>query len=127
MPEIFAVEAGRVGDSSKELPKRRVCGDECSKDMCNRWSCREKAGSSAREIGCVERVVRGSSGEVNEVTPGWERVRVQIHSGAIDTVGPREVAQAFELKETAMSKRGVGFVAANGGSIKNYGEKKMVG
>ncbi len=42
------------------------------------------------------------------------------------TVGPKEIARAFEMKETAMSKRGVGFVAANGSGIKNYGEKKIV-
>ncbi len=75
----------------------------------------------------MERVVRGSSGDVNEVTPGWERVRVQIDSGANDAVGPKEVARAFELKETVMSKRGVGSVAASGSSIENYGGKKMSG
>jgi hypothetical protein len=56
-----------------------------------------------------------------------ERVRVQIDSGAIDTVGPKEFARACEMKETEMSKRGIGHVAANGSSIKNYGEKNIVG
>ncbi len=42
--------------------------------------------------------------------PGWERIRVQADSGAID-VGPKEIA----------------FAAANGRGIKNYGEKKVVG
>ena len=66
---------------------------------------------------------------MNEVraTPGCERVRVQIDSGAIDTVGPKEIAKAFEVKETEMSKRGIRYVAANGSSIENYGEKKIVG
>ncbi len=65
---------------------------------------------------------------MNEVraTPGWERVRVQIDSGAIDTVGPKEKAKALDVKETEMSKRGSGYVAASGSSIKNYGEKKIV-
>ncbi len=54
-------------------------------------------------------------------------MRVQIDCGAIHTVGPKEVARTFELKETVMSKRGVGCVAANGSSVKNYGEKKVVG
>jgi hypothetical protein len=31
------------------------------------------------------------------------------------------------MKETTMSKKGIGFVAANGSSIKNYGEKRVVG
>ncbi len=47
--------------------------------------------------------------------PGWEKSRVQIDSDAIDTVSQKETAQAFEMKETAMSKVGVGYVAANGG------------
>ena len=107
MPEIFAVVAGKVGDSSRELSKKRFCGDECSREMCDRWSCKEKAKTSAREVGCVERVVKGSSGEVNEVTPGWERVRVQIETGAIDTVGLKNIARALELREAVMSKHGV--------------------
>ncbi len=70
-----------------------------------------------------------TKGEVNEVraTPGWERVRVQIDSGAIDAVGPKEIAKAFEMKETEMSKRGKGYVAANGSSIEYYWESKIVG
>ena len=68
-------------------------------------------------------------GEVSEVrgAPGWAIIRVQIDSGAIDTVGPKEIAKAFEMKETAMSKRGDGFVSANGTGIKKYGEKKIAG
>jgi hypothetical protein len=77
----------------------------------------------------VERDFQGLKGEVNEIrpTPVWEKIRVQIDSGAIDTVGPKEIARAFEMKETLMSKRGIGFIAANGSNIKNYGEKKIVG
>ena len=70
-----------------------------------------------------------TKGEVNEVraTPGWERVRIQVDSGAIDTVGPKDIAGAFKMRETEMSRRGIGFVAANGSGIKSYGEKKIVG
>jgi hypothetical protein len=70
----------------------------------------------------MESLVRGSSGEVNEVTP-----RAHIDSGAIGAGGPKEAARALELKETVMSNHGVDFVAASGGSIKTYGEKKVVG
>ncbi len=45
----------------------------------------------------------------------------------IDTVGPKEIAKAFKMRENAMSKRGLGYVAANGSKIKNYGEKRIVG
>ncbi len=60
-------------------------------------------------------------------TPGLERLRVRVDSGVIDTVGPREIAKAFEVKERIVSRRGIGFVAASGNGIKNYGEKKIVG
>ncbi len=63
---------------------------------------------------------------VSEVK-GWEKIRVQIDSGAIDTVGPRSVAKAFKMQEKVMSKKGIGCVAANGRVIKNYGEKRVVG
>ncbi len=51
---------------------------------------------------------------------------MQIDSGAIDAVGPKEIATAFEIKEAEMSKRGIGYAAANGSSIKNYGEEEIV-
>ncbi len=42
-------------------------------------------------INSIQRDRRIAKGEVNEVreTPGWERIRVQIDSGAIDAVGRR--------------------------------------
>ena len=42
-------------------------------------------------------------------------------------MGPKEIARAFEMKETAMNRRGIGFVAAGGSRINKYGEKKIVG
>ncbi len=48
---------------------------------------------------------------------GWEKVRVQVDTGAIDTVGPEEVAKAFATKEDVMSKKGLGYVAVNGSRI----------
>ncbi len=52
----------------------------------------------------MERIVKKTNEKGYEVraTPGWERVRVQIASGAIDAVGPKEIAKAFEMKETEM-------------------------
>ncbi len=58
---------------------------------------------------------------------GWEKIRVKIDSGDIDTVGPKDVARAFKMKATVMSKKCMGCVAANGSSIENYGEKKLIG
>ena len=50
-----------------------------------------------------------------------------MDSGAIDTVAPRNVGKAFNLRETAMSKNNVGFVAANGSKIANFGERTVTG
>ncbi len=77
----------------------------------------------------AEKDARIRRGEVNDVRETWmgERIRVQIDSGAIDAVGPKEITKAFKMKETAMSRRGIGYVVANGSGVKNYGEKKIVG
>ncbi len=66
---------------------------------------------------------------MNEVrmTVGWARIWVQLDSGAIDAVGSEDIAKSFEMKETLMSKKGSGYIAANGSNIKNYGENKFVG
>ena len=72
-------------------------------------------------VGSIERAgvnaANGANGASNR--PGWERIAVQIDSGAIDAVGPKEIASAFGMKETPKSKNGVGFVAASGSSIRN--------
>jgi hypothetical protein len=65
--------------------------------------------------------------EINQVSRGWERIKVQVDSGAIDSVAPKDIASAFSLMKTRMSEAGVGFVAANGSKIDNYGEKQVVG
>ncbi len=77
----------------------------------------------------VENVSETSKEEVNEIraTPGWETSRVQVDSGAFDAVGPKEIARARETKQTIVSGRGVGYVAASGSSAKNYGEEEIVG
>ncbi len=129
------MDAGKPGDSiTKELSKKKLCGDSCSKELCNHRSCKQRVRSSATKISSVEKVAQKSKmqsakGEANEVraTPGWERLRVQIDTGAIDTVGPKEISKAFEVKETEMSRRGIGYVPADVCSVKNYGEKEIVG
>ncbi len=45
----------------------------------------------------------------------------------MDTVGPKEIAGVIKMRETEMSKRGIGYVAAIGSGIKTYGEKQIVG
>ena len=57
----------------------------------------------------------------------WRRLAIAVDSGACDNViGPDELP-AYEayMEETAASINGVGFVAANGEDIPNYGELKV--
>jgi hypothetical protein len=83
--------------------------------------------SGAPGIFSVER--EGRKVEINEVGKyhGWERITVQVDSGAVDSVAPRGIAEAFSTMKTKMSEAGIGFVAANGSKIENYGEKQVVG
>ncbi len=41
-------------------------------------------------------------------------------------MGPKAIAKAFEMKEATVPKRGIGYVAASGSCIRNYGEKEIV-
>ena len=79
-----------------------------------------------KEVNSVDRLMVNGN-EVSQLMHGWERIRVQVDSGAIDTVAPRSVGKAFNLRETVMSKNNVGFVAANGSKISNFGERTVTG
>ncbi len=60
-------------------------------------------------------------------TPGWERIRVQVASGAIDTAGPKDISRTFRVKETLISKKVMRDMAANWSNIKNNGDKMVAG
>jgi hypothetical protein len=45
--------------------------------------------------------------------PGWGRDTAQIDSGATDAAGRKDVAGALGMKGTLVSKKGVGYFAAN--------------
>ena len=66
-------------------------------------------------------------GAVAHVDGKWERIPVNIDSGAIDTVMPPSVAKYFNTIQTEMSQKGPGFRAANGSPIKHHGQKTLKG
>ena len=85
--------------------KRKLCDNfkknESAKDGCSHHKCGERASDRIlrnRPPG-IYSIGRAGAGEVSAVSEikGWEKVRVQIDSGAIDTVGPRGVAKAFAM------------------------------
>ena len=59
--------------------------------------------------------------------PGWEKIRVQVDPGAVDTVTPKDTAAGISMKPSEASQKGIGFVAASGTRIENYGEKRVIG
>ena len=58
---------------------------------------------------------------------GWGILRIQIDSGAVDTVGPQSAGRVFPIKPTKASREGNNYIAANGSPVKNYGERLVKG
>ena len=50
-----------------------------------------------------------------------------IDSGAVDSVGPKSMAEDISIKDTPASRAGLKYRAANGTSIDNSGEKTIQG
>ena len=57
----------------------------------------------------------------------WEKITFTGDSGGVDHVIKKDTALASKTMETPMSKAGIGFTAANGSKINNYGAKKLQG
>ena len=110
------------------------CADERG---CSHQDCIERAASYIESddlsadpfdmIGSVEKDDPKIICSVNQDREGFENIRIQVDSGAVDTVGPKSVGRAFEIKKTLASKSGRHYVAANGSAIKNYGERLIKG
>ena len=90
----------------------------------NRWGNR-----FAPFINSVER--EDNQKEIMEVSPAspdnYEKVTITVDSGAADTVGPKRVGKTLPIRETKSSKAGINYRAANGTTIKNYGERRLEG
>ncbi len=52
----------------------------------------------------IKKKLRSQSGQS---IAGVETLRAQIDSGAVDTAGSKDIAKAYEVRETEMSKRGI--------------------
>jgi hypothetical protein len=64
--------------------------------------------------------------EINNVEKTARKVgKITIDSGAEESVYPISLCEEKEIVETEASKRGYGFVAANGSKMKNYGAVKI--
>jgi hypothetical protein len=63
--------------------------------------------------------------EVNVVGKAKQKGKITIDSGAEESVYPKAMVDEKDLVETDASKKGMGFVAANGSKMKNYGAVKV--
>eukprot|EP00959_Pyramimonas_sp_CCMP1952_P338477 7088403-Pyramimonas_sp.AAC.1 len=74
--------------------------------------------------------MRDCDPEVNAVPPQsttHETIVVTVGSGAYNTVGPSRIGTYFPIKQTDASKQGRHYSAANGTTIKNYGQRVVTG
>ena len=69
--------------------------------------------------------VRGVSWKSKEGM--WTKVGSTVDSGAVNTVGPDEIAPKIPTEEGEAKRRGVKYRVANGTIIPNEGEKKLRG
>eukprot|EP00959_Pyramimonas_sp_CCMP1952_P461238 9481258-Pyramimonas_sp.AAC.3 len=80
------------------------------------------------EIGLIE--MKSAAPEINSVpvqNATHETIVVTVDSGAYNTVGPPKVGTYFPIKHTNASKQGKHYSAANGTTIKNYGQRVITG
>ena len=149
------VEAVMEGGIWKVLPKQRVLGDfvqlvgrktsqQHQKNLkrskfCDSFGCGVADCGELHMVGTElqkncdmlmreEAQAFKSKGGINTAgRNGWEKVEIQIDSGAIDTVAPKTVGGHLPIKETEAVRRKIGYVAANGTKIANYGERMLRG
>ena len=57
----------------------------------------------------------------------WEKVKVTVNSAAWETVGPKTIALAFELKPTEASRNNINYIAANVTKIINHCQRDIKG
>ena len=119
-----------TGGEWTTVEPRRKFGRYPAKVDVSRMTSQARMIRSGGSINSIDKPgVSFAPSEINGVSAkdGWERISVQIDSGAIDTVAPKEVAASFPVRRTKASRMGMGYVAANGNRIENHGERLVQG
>ena len=96
-----------------------ICGEEQwqevkKKRKGRRWN-------KAKEEGQVMALGKEGNGWQGE----WVEIDMTVDSGASDSVGSEELAPGIEIRETEASRRKLEYKVANGGTIRNKGEKDI--
>ena len=79
-----------------------------------------------RSVCAIDRRASSNTG-ADKSAEAYEKIRITADSGAVDHVAPRSTAAHIPIRETAASRQGVHYVAANGSKISNMGAKRIRG
>ena len=66
------------------------------------------------------------SNDLGSLDNGWFEMEIMVDSGACDTVMPVALAEHIQIHESAASRRGKSYEAANGTRIENVGERRCL-
>jgi hypothetical protein len=121
-------KGGSKGKEGKGKGKRGL-NEVTNAEMYDEWNRETQVLGGSMDQGSLNLIEREDEcrGELNMVEGEWEKIRVNVDSGAVDWVTNKETARAFDVKPTRASKDGRGYRAANGTKIKNYGERVVEG
>ena len=116
LPGKVALQCTRQMLSAKKGGHKR--GDGCN---ANKGSSKQ----SAHQVSYLA-VSGGDSKGVHHVgSSGWRRVSAIMDSGSAECVAPENIARNTPLMETEASRQGQTYHTADGGVIKNKGEKTV--
>ena len=109
--------------------KSKMTGRDPMKLYVSKLTSQNRMSRHERSVNSIDKPgVSFAPSEINGVSAsGWEKVSVQVDSGAIGTVAPKHVALMFPVRRTKAAKMGMGYVAANGTRIDNHGERLVQG
>ena len=92
---------------------------ENCKDKACRCKANEESGKATRDIMPLELVK--SRPWMRKIQGGYE-LDLMLDSGAVTTIMPADTFPGHKPRETEASRRGITYMVANGGEIKNKGE-----
>jgi hypothetical protein len=129
MGDFMPTMSNKQSQQQQKMKRSKFCeglgGQGCGVPDCGEIHMVGKADVMSRE----ESQAFKNQGGINAAgrKQGWERIEVQIDSGAIDTVAPKSVGGHLPIRETEAVRRNLGYVAANGTKIANHGERVLRG
>ena len=129
-PEVSELERDESWTTVTKTKTSKNVGRDPIKVDVSKLTSRMRTSEQGMSINSIDKPgVSITPGGINGVSAkdGWEQVSVQVDSGAIDTVAPKDVAAEFPVRKTRAAKMGMGYVAANGTRIENHGERVVKG